>query len=236
MFEAAGFSIGGAPSDDAVLRSAGAGVVVWSQASIRSRPFLDAAQRVINSGKAVVASLIEPPPASSIGSSPAFDLSRWDGDPNDPSLDSLFFAVDKMVNAARAGVVSAVRKPASAPSRATQAGVTPLETEAKHWRAIRDSSDPADFMDYLSRYGADGAFSEVAEIKLKRLAASTPRDLSPRRTQTLRTRVTRSSSTRSPLAVTRRANPFLVLYQQIASVGGALALLQIFRDLGSVPK
>ena len=43
MFEAAGFSIGGAPNSDGALRSSGAGVVVWSQASIRSRPFLDAA-------------------------------------------------------------------------------------------------------------------------------------------------------------------------------------------------
>ena len=60
MFEAAGFSIGGAPSSDGALRSSGAGVVVWSQASIRSRPFLDAAQRVINANKAVVASLIDP--------------------------------------------------------------------------------------------------------------------------------------------------------------------------------
>src|SRR5512147_291679 len=104
MFEAAGFSVGGAPSSDGALRSSGAGVVVWSQASIRSRPFLDAAQRVINADKAVVASLIEPPPPSSIGESPAFDLSRWNGDPNDPALDPLFFAVDRMVNAARAGV------------------------------------------------------------------------------------------------------------------------------------
>ncbi len=202
MFEAAGFSIGGAPSNDAALRSSGAGVVVWSQASIRSRPFLDAAQRVINSGKAVVASLIEPPPPSSIGDSPAFDLSRWDGDPNDATLDSLFFAVDRMVNAARAAVGAApvqpaapayeapppprpaskpaarqapptreppAREPASYRKPAAPAANEPLEAEAEHWRAIRDSRDPGDFMDYLARYGADGAFSEVAEIKLKRL-------------------------------------------------------------------
>lgn len=110
MFEAAGFSIGGAPSSDGALRSSGAGVVVWSQASIRSRPFLDAAQRVINANKAVVASLIDPPPPSSIGDSPAFDLSRWDGDPNDPSLDPLFFTVDRMVNAARASVGAPARE------------------------------------------------------------------------------------------------------------------------------
>jgi outer membrane biosynthesis protein TonB len=213
MFEAAGFSIGGAPSNDAALRSSGAGVVVWSQASIRSRPFLDAAQRVINSGKAVVASLIEPPPPSSIGDSPAFDLSRWDGDPNDPSLDSLFFAVDRMVNTARAAVsASPAQPPAPAyepppapppqraaptkpsarqaparepppprePARRPAPGSDPLEAETEHWRAIRDSRDPADFMDYLARYGTDGAFSEVAEIKLKRLTGSEPRAAEPR--------------------------------------------------------
>ena len=189
MFEAAGFSIGGAPSSDAGLRSSGAGLVVWSQASIRSRPFLDAAQRVINAEKAVVASLIEPPPPSSIGDSPVFDLSRWDGDPNDPALDPLFFAVDRMVNSARAAVGAApapepdpyvapqrpVRTPAPAPTY-TRApppppASDPLGTEAEHWRAIRDSRDPSDFMDYLSRYGPQGAFAEVAEPPLKQMTA-----------------------------------------------------------------
>ena len=207
MFEAAGFSIGGAPNSDGALRSSGAGVVVWSQASIRSRPFLDAAQRVINANKAVVASLIDPPPPSSIGESPAFDLSRWDGDPNDPALDPLFFAVDRMVNAARAGVGAAQREtrdyeapprasrqtalraeppprrqeapqyrspppPEAAPSYRVPPQADPLGSEAEHWRAIRDSRNPADFMDYLARYGPDGAFSEVAELRLNQLTAS----------------------------------------------------------------
>lgn len=188
MFEAAGFSIGGAPSSDAALRSSGAGVVVWSQASIRSRPFLDAAQRVINADKAVVASLIEPPPPSSIGNSTAFDLSRWDGDPNDPALDPLFFAVDRMVNAARSSVGASspaqdYDPPAAAPTRAPRAAPQPppaprarstetLSDEAAHWRSIRDSRDPADFMDYLARYGADGEFAELAELRLKQLTSA----------------------------------------------------------------
>ncbi len=169
MFEAAGFSIGGAPSDEAALRVAGAAVVVWSQLSIRSRPFLDAAQRVINGGKAVVASLIEPPPPSAVGNSPAFDLSVWEGDPNDPILDSLFFAVDRMVISARAavgvGAASGIAPPRAAPVR--RASINPLDAEAEHWRTIRESRDPADFMDYLARYGAEGAFSEIAELRLK---------------------------------------------------------------------
>jgi outer membrane biosynthesis protein TonB len=192
MFEAAGFSIGGAPSSDAALRSSGAGLVVWSQASIRSRPFLDAAQRVINAEKAIVASLIEPPPPSSIGDSPVFDLSRWDGDTDDPSLDPLFFAVDRMVNAARTSVGAAEADEAYTPAPRQRAAPPPppapqpsysrptpqpappndpLGTEAEHWRAIRDSRDPTDFMDYLARYGPTGAFAEVAELRLKQLTA-----------------------------------------------------------------
>ncbi len=192
MFEAAGFSIGGAPSSDGALRSSGAGLVVWSQASIRSRPFLDAAQRVINADKAVVASLIEPPPPSSIGDSPVFDLTRWDGDPNDPQLDPLFFAVDRMVNSARASVgasaapaaepayeppprrVAAPPPPPAAPKPPTytRPGADPLNSEAEHWRAIRDSRNPSDFMDHLARFGPEGAFAEVAELRLKQLTAA----------------------------------------------------------------
>jgi protein TonB len=193
MFEAAGFSIGGAPSSDAGLRSSGAGLVVWSQASIRSRPFLDAAQRVINARKAIVASLIEPPPPSSIGDSAVFDLSQWDGDPDDPSLDPLFFAVDRMVNAARTSAggdqdpmesytPAPRQRTAPPPPPAPQPSYTraappptpagdPLGTEAEHWRAIRDSRDPTDFMDYLARYGPTGAFAEVAELRLKQLTS-----------------------------------------------------------------
>jgi protein TonB len=202
MFEAAGFSIGGAPSSDSALRSSGAGVVVWSQASIRSRPFLDAAQRVINADKAVVASLIEPPPPSSIGNSPAFDLSDWNGDPNDSALDPLFFAVDRMVNSQRASVGAAAAPPseyerpttydpppsrtrAPAPAPRPEAAPAPssgdpLQSESEHWRAIRDSRSPADFMDYLARFGPDGAFAELAELRLKQLTAAAGERPQPR--------------------------------------------------------
>ncbi|MDX2277261.1 MAG: hypothetical protein NW206_17585 [Hyphomonadaceae bacterium] len=194
MFERAGFSVGGAPASDGALRSTGAGVVVWSQASIRSRPFLDAAQRVIDANKAVIASLIDPPPPHTINNAPAFALAGWSGDPEDAALDPLFFAVDRMVTSQRAAVGAAPARPAAdgfeeppslrpPPAYGRQRSEEPraprartseprqenLGAEAEHWRAIRDSRDPADFMDYLARYGPQGAFSEVAEIKLKQL-------------------------------------------------------------------
>jgi protein TonB len=218
MFEAAGFSIGGAPTNDGALRSSGAGVIVWSRSSIRSRPFLDAAQRVVNAGKGVVASLIEPPPPSSVGDSATFDLSSWNGDAEDPQLDPLFFAVDRMVNNARAAVGAPAAEPApqsfepppslrpppaAPPQRAAPLRPAPqsppampnlfsnrareggLNSEAEHWRAIRDSKNPADFMDYIARYGADGAFAEVAELKLKQLTGGST-SASPTRAAPLR--------------------------------------------------
>ncbi len=225
MFEGAGFSVGGAPADDAALRACAAVVVVWSQASIRSRPFLDAAQRVVNAGKGVVACLIDPPPASSLNQSPAFDLRAWAGDPQDPALDPLFFAVDRMASAAgvnptppaqaqaptpapryeapppaqqppvrsRASAAPAndfgrdafaraapQPQPAPPPRRRGAAGLDPeqdqMNAEALRWRAIRHSRDPAAFLHYLAEYGPDGAFSELAELRLKQLqdANATP--------------------------------------------------------------
>ncbi|MFT3727782.1 MAG: hypothetical protein QM759_08160 [Terricaulis sp.] len=230
MFEAAGFSIGGAPSSDAALRSSGAGVVVWSQASIRSRPFLDAAQRVINANKAVVASLIEPPPPSSIGDAPAFDLSMWHGDPNDSSLDPLFFAVDRMVNSQRASVGAAQeeiedeppsmprsmrRDPPAPPQSPVQRAASmfsnppadPLRSETEHWRAIRDSRNPADFMDYLARFGPNGAFAEVAELRLKQLTErSAPQpSLRPAPLPTPPSQRPRTDARREPLPPLRQA-------------------------------
>ncbi|HVZ99360.1 MAG TPA: energy transducer TonB [Caulobacterales bacterium] len=222
MFERAGFSVGGAPSNDAALRGSGAAVVVWSQASIRSRPFLDAAQRAVNAKKAIVASLIEPPPPASVNESPSFDLRGWNGDPDDPTLDPLYFSVDRLVNAQRAAVGApavqpapepfepppSLRPPPSTPPYARSARTAPPQTrqppaaplppgfqmrapapppapppmrqpafeqndplgsEAEHWRAIRHSNDPTDFLDYLAKYGPDGAFSELADMRLQSL-------------------------------------------------------------------
>src|SRR5690606_20656842 len=54
-----------------------------------------------------------------------------------------------------------------------------LGSEAEHWRAIRNSRDPAVFLDYLTRYGADGAFADVAELRLKQLTESSAQAPAP---------------------------------------------------------
>lgn len=231
LFEREQMTVGGAPADEAGLRNSGAVVILWSQASIRSRPFLDAAQRAVNAHKAVVACLIDAPPSSSLNQSPCFDLRDWSGSPDDPLIDPLYFAVDRMVNAQRAAnpapetsrEASREREQPRAPApsyaapppyaRARQApapqappqpryepqayaapqpapepprqrrmsapaadAADPVSAEALRWKAIRHSRDPAAFLHYLAEYGPDGAFSELAELRLKQLqdANATP--------------------------------------------------------------
>jgi hypothetical protein len=101
LFAAADHEIGDGPVDNAAIELCGAGVVVWSRAAITSKPFLAGAQRVLDAGKGVVASLGQPPPAWVVGNAPTYDLSQWNGDPEDETLDALFMAVDYRVTCNR---------------------------------------------------------------------------------------------------------------------------------------
>src|SRR5690606_6809318 len=81
----------------------------------------------------------------------------------------------------------------------------PLGSEAEHWRAIRDSRNPADFMDYLARYGPDGAFSEVAELRLKQLTSPPETPRAPGARPTVRPPTPRPAGRAEPAA--RRSDP-----------------------------
>ena len=74
LFAAANHDIGDGPIDSAALELCGASVVLWSRFAIASKSFLAAAQRVLDSGKGVVASLGQPPPAWVVGHAPIYDL------------------------------------------------------------------------------------------------------------------------------------------------------------------
>jgi hypothetical protein len=145
-FKTTGFSVREGVSSDAALRSASAGVLLWSQESRQSPLFQDTARRVVSAGKAVVARLTDTLPAEGFGMLRAFDLSQWQGDPQDPLLDKLHDAVKQMV-------------------------VRDLCGQAEHWRSISDRNDASAFSDYLTRYGPEGAFAALAQWRLHRLTA-----------------------------------------------------------------
>jgi len=99
MFDDFGFSVSCDASDDALARC-GAGVVVWTDAATASPALKEAIARVMASGKGVAVTFAgaDAPPGAAL----AFDLTGWSGDPEDPALDPMFFALDRMVVAARA--------------------------------------------------------------------------------------------------------------------------------------
>ena len=110
MFENAGLTVSGAPADPAEVQESAAAVLVWSRAALQSPGFLRLVRAAGAAGNGVVASLIDClPPLRA----PAFDLLAWTGDPHDPTLDRLFFAVDRLVATRRARVGPAGFEPAT---------------------------------------------------------------------------------------------------------------------------
>lgn len=110
IFDKAGCSISDAYARDDELAGCGAAIALWSAASIRSRVFLTTLQRMLDAKKAVVASLIRPPPRDWLTGGQVFNLSTWRGDKDDPRLDGLFFSVDHRVAAARSRTLTASAK------------------------------------------------------------------------------------------------------------------------------
>lgn len=104
-------------------------VVLWSDISTRSSMVRDVAIRAQREGKLVAAMLgvCETP----LGfSRPApHDLSEWGGDPDDPILDAVFFAADRLVCAAKLGQTQQRSRPSQpyAQRPMTQQRATPRE-------------------------------------------------------------------------------------------------------------
>ncbi len=98
MFDDFGFSVSD-KSDEEGLRMCAAAAVVWSEAARGCAVFVEAAKRAMETRKAIVLNLshAEAPEGARF----SFDLTGWNGDPDDESLDHLFFTLDRMVIAAR---------------------------------------------------------------------------------------------------------------------------------------
>jgi len=170
-----GYSIGGAPLDNAALQSCGAGLIVWSRAAVRSPAFIQVAGRLIAKRKAIIAGLAPLPSPDSLAHAPAFDLTHWDGWPRDPALDPLYSAVSQQVGAARSSLLyPAASGLLESPLRTTAHHDPNLLMQVKYWRRIQHSLNPSDYMDYLTQFGADGAFSDLAELRLRQLLTRRP--------------------------------------------------------------
>jgi hypothetical protein len=165
-FERAGISVAsGAPSPQELADCAGI-VVLWSSDAARSEPFLDAVAIAAAAERTVIARLSATPLPLNLNRTPSFDLVTWNGDADDPALDQFFVTVDRLVAKARSRATAAKTPPPPQPARPDA-----LAEEAEFWRRIRESDDPRHFEAYLSRYGKSGAFAELAQMRLSRLAS-----------------------------------------------------------------
>jgi hypothetical protein len=94
MFEGAGYVVRDDVFNDVTLARAAAGVLVLSRAAFACERFRDAAQRLLDAEKAVVACL-DPGQGDPLGDATRIDLSGWYGQARDPMLDPLLMAVDR---------------------------------------------------------------------------------------------------------------------------------------------
>lgn len=89
-FDAAGYSIAGSDAADVC-------VVLWSRHAVRSPAFRDAAERVLRSGRAIVAGLVAPPPSAAVFDAHVVDLTGWDG-ADESALSALIEAAEAIAH------------------------------------------------------------------------------------------------------------------------------------------
>jgi hypothetical protein len=112
MFDDFGFSVSDVSDDDA-LRWCGAGVVVWTEAAKASAELSAVVTRVMATGNGVLLNFTDT--AAPEGAALCFDMTEWNGDPDDASLDRMFYALDRMMIAARASRLADWQPPAEEP-------------------------------------------------------------------------------------------------------------------------
>jgi hypothetical protein len=100
MFAGAGYVVRDDVFNDLSVARAAAGVLVLSRAAVACERFRDAAQRLLDADKAVIACL-DPDQHGPLGEAPVIDISTWYGEAKDPLLDPLVMAVDRARAAAR---------------------------------------------------------------------------------------------------------------------------------------
>jgi hypothetical protein len=132
-FDAAGFSISGSDLSADALR-----IVLWSRHALRSHAFHDAAEQALRSGRAVVASLIAPPPSESVFGAPIIDLSAWDGE-DSAALDPLFEAADVMARCASSNVIELPSRPAYEDAEFTEGALQLVSVETERVRRARQA-------------------------------------------------------------------------------------------------
>lgn len=171
-------------------------VALWSRTMAASRAAISLGQSALAMGRLISARLDINVPAGLFRDHVMHDLIRWTGDPDDQVLDSLVADADQLVLAARSappapspvvrpvppppepvrlqqvaggGARPVAARPSPANDLAPAMSTDPALEEAAYWKAIRASTNREDFVKYLTRFGEEGLFAELALQKLAAL-------------------------------------------------------------------
>lgn len=163
------------------LHDASAVVVLWSSRSVRSK-WVRAEATLGDRKSALIPVMIEqcdrPIMFELIQTA---DLTKWQGDLNDPSwkafVEDVREHVQRKRSLAAAATTSAGAAPATpAPASASAASDAKDTIEAAFWMSIKDDNDASEFEGYLERY-PEGHFAMLARKRL--VALKTPKVVPP---------------------------------------------------------
>jgi len=150
---------------NAVIDRARAAVVLWTPKSVESHWVLSEAAHALERDILVPVWLEQvdlPVPYNTLHT---LDLTTWGGSPTDPLLDDLV-----------AGVRRLAGQPTETISARTQSEIDAVLARPAHevefWTAVsrREPQSIDEYRLYLKKFGGDGAFAELAELRISELS------------------------------------------------------------------
>jgi hypothetical protein len=145
---------------EAIIQKAKAAVVLWSEKSVRSDFVRAEASLALKKGILIPVRLDNATIPLPFGNRHTLDLGGWDGSPTDPKLAPLLAAIAKRIDRKPTDVVE---------HEQIEAVLKKPSVEVDYWKSISTSQNIEEFQAYLKRFGEEGAFSDIARIRIEKL-------------------------------------------------------------------
>ena len=204
----------------AALKSSKAVIILWSRQSVKSKWVQAEANSALSESKALPVIIDDLPHAELpllFRGLHCQDLAKWRGDADHAGFNELLAAVR-----ARVGEPGPILSPLAA-----EADLEASATEAELWAEISGATPQSaeEYRGYLTRFGSDARFAEIANVRIARLERQSKRPRVTRLTIVLATLLVLSVGLlASSLIVVDNASGQTVLDRTVAAVSSAVGL------------
>lgn len=146
---------------EAVIRKAKVAIVLWSKESVKSTFVRAEASLALKREILIPVRLDDTNIPLPFGEHHILDLQNWNGSSEDPLLNPLLDAIEKRIGKGRTSPGSAIQ---------IETILGQPEAEADYWKSIseRTPQDIEEYKAYLLRYGENGAFSDLASLRIEK--------------------------------------------------------------------